>query len=80
MHTTINWPRFLIVSIIGAIVMLVLYGAWTGQVVAGMNLAPNYPSRPPEEVKSLVPFLSVVSIIQLVVLPISICAFIRSAP
>jgi hypothetical protein len=67
MTTTINWPRFLIVSIVGAILMLVLYGLWTGDVVAGMNLAPGYPSRPPEAVKPLLPFLSVVSIAQLVV-------------
>jgi len=67
MTTTIHWPRFLIVSIVGAILMLVLYGLWTGDVVAGMNLAPDLPSRPPEQVKPLLPFLSVVSITQLVV-------------
>jgi hypothetical protein len=67
MTITVHWPRFLIVSIVGAILMLVLYGLWTGQVVAGMNLSPGLASRPPEEVKPLVPFLSVVSIIQLVV-------------
>jgi hypothetical protein len=67
MYTTIKWPRFLIVSIVGSILMLVLYGLWTGSVVAGMNLSPGLPSRPPEEVKPLVSFLSVVSVIQLVV-------------
>ena len=67
MKTTIRWPRFFIVSILCAIVMLVLYGLWTGQVVAAMNLSPGLPSRPPEEVKPLVPFLGVVSITQLVV-------------
>jgi len=67
MKTTIHWPRFFIVSILGAVVMLVLYGLWTGKVVAGMNLSPGLPSRPPEEVKPLVPFLAVVSITQLVV-------------
>ncbi len=67
MKTTIHWPRFLIVSILGAVVMLVLYSLWTGKVVAGMNLSPGLPSRPPEEVKPLVPFLGVVSITQLVV-------------
>ena len=67
MKTTIQWPRFLIVSILSAIVMLVLYSLWTSKVVAGMNLSPGLPSRPPEEVKPLVPFLGVVSITQLVV-------------
>jgi len=67
MKTTIHWPRFFIVSILSAVVMLVLYGLWTGNVVAGMNLSPGLPSRPPEEVKPLVPFLAVVSITQLVV-------------
>jgi hypothetical protein len=65
--TTIQWPRFLLVSILSAIVMLVLYSLWTGKVVAGMNLSPGLPSRPPEAVKPLVPFLAVVSITQLVV-------------
>jgi len=64
---TIKWPRFAIVSLIGSIVMLVLYGLWTGQVVAPLNLAPGLPSRPPADVQRLVPFLSVVSIAQLVV-------------
>src|ERR1700761_6800839 len=67
MKTTIHWPRFLIVSILSAIVTLVLYGLWTGKVVAAMNLSPGLPSRPPEQVKPLVPFLGLVSIAQLVV-------------
>ncbi len=67
MKTTINWPRFFLVSIPIAVFMLVLYGLWTGKVVAGMNLSPGLPSRPPAEVQPLVPFLSVVSIAQLVV-------------
>src|ERR1700761_629763 len=67
MKTTIHWPRFFIVSILSAVVMLVLYSLWTGKVVAGMNLSPGLPSRPQEEVKPLVPFLGVVSIAQLVV-------------
>jgi hypothetical protein len=67
MKTTTHWPRFLIVSILSAVVTLVLYGLWTGQVVAPMNLSPGLPSRPPDEVKPLVPFLGLVSITQLVV-------------
>lgn len=67
MNITIQWPRFLVVSIVGAVIMLALYGLWTGSVVSDMHLAPGLPSRPPEEVKPLLPFLSVVSIIQLVV-------------
>lgn len=67
MNITIQWPRFLAVSIIGSVLMLTLYMLWQGQVVAGMSAAAGYPSRPPEEVKPLVPFLLGVSIIQLVV-------------
>ncbi len=67
MTVTISWPRFLIVTIVGAIIMLALYGLWTGSVVSGMNLAPGLPSRPQAEMQPLLPFLSVVSITQLVV-------------
>jgi hypothetical protein len=63
---TVNWLRFLIVTIVGAVIMLALYGAWSG-IVTGMDLSPGYPSRPPAEIKPLIPFLSVVSIAQLVV-------------
>jgi hypothetical protein len=66
MSITVNWPRFLIVTIVGAVIMLALYGAWSG-VVAGMDLSPGYPSRPQGEMKPLVPFLAIVSITQLVV-------------
>jgi hypothetical protein len=66
MSITVNWLRFLIVTVIGAIIMLVLYGAWSG-VVGGMDLSPGYPARSQAEMKPLVPFLGVVSIAQLVV-------------
>ena len=67
MTITVNWPRFIVASLVSAIVMLVLYGLWTGQVVAGMDLAPGYPTRPADQVQPLLPFLAVVSIAQLVV-------------
>ena len=66
MNITIKWPRFLVVSIVGSVLMLVLYMLW-GQTI-GMDMTPGYPSRSPDEVKPLVPFLAVVSITQLVVL------------
>jgi hypothetical protein len=59
-------PRFLAVSIVGAILMLVLYMLW-GQSSIVAALSAGYPSRPPEEVKPLVPFLFAVSLTQLVV-------------
>jgi hypothetical protein len=65
MNITIQWPRFLAVSIVGSILMLALYMLW-GRYI-GMDMTPGYPSRPPDEVKPLVPFLAVVSIAQLVV-------------
>ena len=66
MKITVNWVRFLIVTVIGAVIMLALYGAWSG-VVAGMDLSPGYPSRPQSEMKPLLLFLSAVSVTQLVV-------------
>lgn len=67
MHTTIRWPRFLIVSVVGSIVMLVLYMLWQMTPFVADSISPGYPARPPEEAKPLVPFLSAVSLIQLVV-------------
>ena len=66
MTITLNWPRFLIVSIVGAILMLVLYMLW-GQSAVVASLSAGYPSRPAAEVKPLVPFLFAVSLSQLVV-------------
>ena len=65
MTTTIQWPRFLIVSIAVSIVVLVLYGLLQTQVPA--SFMEGYPSRPADEMKQLYPFLAVVSIVQLVV-------------
>jgi hypothetical protein len=66
MQITIAWPRFLIVSILGAIVMLALYMLWQTTPIV-RDLAAGYPARPVEEQKPLLPFLLAVSIIQLVV-------------
>ncbi len=66
MGVTIRWPRFLAASIVGAILMLALYALW-GQSHIVASLSVGYPSRPPEEVKPLVPFLFAVSLTQLVV-------------
>ncbi len=65
MSITIQWPKFLAVSVGGSVLMLALYMLW-GKYI-GMDMTPGYPSRPPDEVKPLVPFLAVVSIIQLAV-------------
>ncbi len=67
MTITIQWPRFLAASLISAIVMLVLYGLWTGNVVAHLAMSDGIPKRPADEVQPLLPFLAIVSIIQLVV-------------
>ncbi len=65
MNITIQWPRFLAVSVVGSVLVLALYMLWQTQVPA--ELMAGYPSRPPEEAKPLMPFLAVVSLIQLVV-------------
>lgn len=65
MNITIQWPRFLVASIVGSILVLVLYMLWQMHVVVDMSA--GYPSRPPEEVKPLIPFLFAVSLVQLVV-------------
>ncbi|HLG86052.1 MAG TPA: hypothetical protein VKZ79_02535 [Alphaproteobacteria bacterium] len=66
MKITIAWPRFLVVSVLGSIVMLGLYMLWQTTPIVS-DLAAGYPARPVEEQKPLLPFLLVVSIIQLVV-------------
>ena len=66
MTITVQWPRFLAVSIVGAILMLVLYMLW-GQSGIVASLSAGYPARPAAEVKPLVPFLFAVSLTQLVV-------------
>jgi hypothetical protein len=66
MNITIQWPRFLVVSIAGSILMLALYMLWgSTPFVAAMSA--GYPARPPEEARPLLPFLFAVSLIQLVV-------------
>jgi hypothetical protein len=66
MTIAVQWPRFLAVSIVGAFMMLALYALWgQSHIVAGLSA--GYPSRPPDEVKPLVPFLFAVSLTQLVV-------------
>ncbi len=65
MNISIRWPRFLAVSIVGAVIMLALYSQWPA--VFPPNPAEGYPARPVVEMKPLLPFLGVVSIIQLVV-------------
>lgn len=65
MGITVNWPKFLAVSIIGSAIMLSLYMLWP--MVLPPDPSEGYPARPVEQVKALLPFLSVVSITQLVV-------------
>jgi hypothetical protein len=65
-NITVQWPRFLVVSIIGSILMLVLYMLW-GSTSFVAEMSAGYPARPPEDTKALIPFLFAVSLIQLVV-------------
>ncbi len=65
MTITVNWPRFLLASVLGSILVFVLDVLWHTHVVADMYA--NYPSRPPEEVKPLMPFLFATYLVQLVI-------------
>jgi hypothetical protein len=65
MNITVNWPRFLAVSVVGAIIMLVLYSLFP--MIVGSGMSEGYPARPEAEMKPLLPFLFAVSLIQLVV-------------
>jgi hypothetical protein len=65
MNINIQWPRFLVASIIGAILVFVLDVLWHTHAVPDMYV--GYPSRPPSEVGPLMPFLFATYIVQLVV-------------
>jgi len=63
MRAKTDWPRFLMASIVGAILVFVLDVAWHGTIAADMYA--DYPSRAADEIKSLMPFLFLTYIIQL---------------
>ncbi len=65
MSITISWPKFLLVSIVGAVIVLVLYSQFP--VLFPPDPSEGYPARPAAEIKPLLPFLAIVSIVQLVV-------------
>jgi len=58
-----DWPRFLLVSIVGAALIFVLDVLWHGTLAKSMY--DGYPGRQPEEVRALLPFLFLTYLIQL---------------
>lgn len=63
MRAKTDWPRFLLISILGAVLIFVLDVLWHGTVVRGMY--EGYPARPSEQVQALMPFLFLTYLIQL---------------
>jgi hypothetical protein len=54
-NITVQWPRFLLASIVGAVVVFIFALVWHGHVVAG--LYEGFPLRPAAERAGLMPFL-----------------------
>ena len=63
MRAKTDWARFLPAAIAGAILAFVLDVTWHGTIVRDMYA--NYPSRAPEEVQALLPFLFATYVVQL---------------
>jgi hypothetical protein len=63
MRAKTDWPRFLLVSVLGAAAIFVLDVLWHGTIAGGMY--EGYPARAPEEVRALLPFLFLTYLIQL---------------
>ncbi|MDB5396409.1 MAG: hypothetical protein JWM91_3915 [Rhodospirillales bacterium] len=65
MNITIQWPRFLIAAFVVSILVFVLTLAWHGHIAVGMYA--DYPGRPADEVKALLPFLFATIFVELAV-------------
>jgi hypothetical protein len=62
MNVTIAWPRFLIASLIGTVVIFFLAVYLNGTVFAGMY--DGVPIRSPEDLKAHMPFLALTFLVQ----------------
>jgi hypothetical protein len=72
---TIQWPRFLIASLIGTVVIFGLAIFWHGTIAAGMY--DGIPIRPPEDIKALTPFLALTFLVQF---PVFCFLYLRAYP
>jgi len=75
MNITIGWPRFLIASIVGTVVIFVL--ALLVQNAVGPGLYAGIPIRPEAEMKPLMPFLGLTFLVQF---PIFCWVYLRAYP
>jgi hypothetical protein len=80
MSLRIEWPRFLIITVVLSIVIFVLDIAFhtmlAPKIMSGYPAA-DYPGRPPEEVQPLLPFLFATYVIQM---PVFCFLFLRLYP
>jgi hypothetical protein len=75
MKITIEWPRFLIASLVGTVVVFVLAVYLHGTVFAGMY--EGIPIRPAADVKPLMPFLALTFLVEL---PVFCFVYLRCYP
>jgi hypothetical protein len=75
MSITVNWPRFLAVSVLGAILVIAIAVVWHGHIAASMYA--DFPARPADQVAGLFPFLALTFIVQI---PIFCYMYLRAYP
>lgn len=75
MGITMNWPRFLVASIVAALFVIVIAIAWHGHFAASMYA--NFPARSADQVQLLKPFLVLTFLIQI---PIFCYMYLRVYP
>jgi hypothetical protein len=75
MSITVNWPRFLAVSVLGAILVIAIAVLWHGNIAASMYA--DFPARPADEVSALFPFLALTFIVQI---PMFCYMYLRAYP
>ena len=63
MRAMVDWPRFLVVTLAGTLGLFALDLGWHGLVVPDMYA--DYPLRPLEQIKALLPFLLLTYLLQL---------------
>jgi hypothetical protein len=74
-NITIAWPRFLIASLVGTVVIFVFAVLWHGTIAAGMYQ--GIPIRPAEDMKGLMPFLALTFLVEL---PLFCYVYLRCYP
>ncbi len=63
MRAKTDWPRFLAVTLVGAVGFFALDVLWHGYVVRGLYA--DYPMRPDNQIRALLPFLLLTFLLQL---------------